>query len=101
MTFFAYLDQDYAGDVATTRGWGDFGRWVDTLDVATYPEMHHLRWYGWEQDLGPLQEQLAKALEEESPPKKVTSVGKGLLGILEKRSQAEVLVISDGAEGKK
>ena len=97
MSYYAALDGVMGGQVATVTGWGDFTRWVDSLDAKTYPDLVHLADYGWDQDMPNVQEQLSAALKAVPPEAEdVRDVAAELLGVLAARGEAEVLSIGDG-----
>lgn len=98
MSYYAALDDKFTADFASNTGMADFGAWVDSLDADTYPELVHLREYGWDRDLPDLQTQLPAAVKEHPPEESAASVADGLAKILASRGDAEVLTISDGAE---
>jgi hypothetical protein len=99
LTLYAnFDDQDgnpvYAGDVATTRGWGEFTRWAETLPVKKFGLVVHLAEHGWAPDLADLERQLGKALKRATGSARSTC--ETLLALLEKRGDSEGIYISDG-----
>lgn len=96
MSMYYSFDGGEPLDFCSNKGYGDLCRWVDSLKGA-YPELSHLRNYGWEQDLQPLTKQLGKAIEAKPPASTdVMKTAKGLLAALSGRGSAEVLTINNG-----
>lgn len=95
MGVYAGFDTDEVAPLASTNGWGEFGRWVDTL--AGYTELKHLRQYGWCQDLTLLREQALDAATEHGPGNHdVIGVVASLLTALDENEDAAAIVITDG-----
>lgn len=83
--------------VASNTGWGDFGRWVDTLDPATYPDLVHLREHGWAEPAAAVRDQLdaaAKANKSDDP--NVIAVVKDVTAALAEFADDAAVVASDG-----
>ena len=96
MSYEATIDERSAGQVATNKGWRDFGRWVETLEGAD--ELRHLTEYGWSNDMDTLEDELTTALHEVTPDEEVSATGHGILQILDTREPTEeVIVVGDGA----
>lgn len=98
MSYYAVLDntEESGGDVASAAGWMEFAAWVDDLE-ADAPELRHLRTWGWSQELEPLMVDLNIALKEGGDDPDAIEVASGLLSMLEKRGDAETIIITDGA----
>jgi hypothetical protein len=95
MSILAALDGGEPTDLASNLGWGDFGRWVDQLNPEIFPQLSHLRVYGWCQNLPKLAKELEEGLGLRSASGDVASTGKALLEVLT-GTKAEVLTITDG-----
>ena len=67
MSVFLTNDEDPGDQVASNCGWGDFGRWVDTLDANTFPMLAALRGHGCAEPVSALRKELAKALKKFPP----------------------------------
>jgi len=105
MGYVAYMDIGSSdadkptcmGSVTTTTGWGDLCRWIDTLKpVPNFEGLHHVRAYGWNQDLAEMEQQLVLAIESQPPHDKgVLETAETLLQILRKRKDASWVAISE------
>jgi hypothetical protein len=95
MSVYAALDENPGEQIASNKGWGDFGRWVDRLDVKCYWELVHLREYGWCQHLPTLGRLLRAALKADKPAPDVATVATALLSVIKGQNDC-VLVITDG-----
>lgn len=95
MSVYATLDGEISDQIASNGGYGDFGRWVDGLDVDAFPQLVHLREHGWTQNLPDFRQQLNQALEENPPGPDTEEMAKGLSDLLDK-NDAEVLTVSEG-----
>jgi len=104
MTYCAFLsiggkikNPTNMGTVGTVKGWGDLGRWIDTLKpAANFEGLHHMRQHGWNRGLDEMERQLADAVQSQPPhDKSVLKTAKNLLRILRKRKDAEYLTIED------
>lgn len=93
MSIYAALDGEIAEQVATNKGWGDFCRWVESIEADG---LGQLTTDGLAEDLGGLAAELESALADNEPGADVASVGKTLLEIIQGRGDAEVLTITDG-----
>lgn len=98
MSIYAQLDTGEQDQFATTKGWGEVGRWIDALDSDTYPQLVHLREFGWSQQVVKLNEELARSVKSDPPDSQdVLSVVKRLTDFLGVAPEgAEVLTITDG-----
>ena len=96
MSYHAVIDGKPVGDIASTLGMGDFGRWVDSLDADTYPELCHLREHGWSQTPAKVLDELRAATAEGAMDASARSVADGLIRIISDNPDAHTLVISDG-----
>lgn len=94
MSLYAMADDVFAGDVASTGGWSDFGVWVESLD--DYPELHALWNYGWSQEPRRLQEELATATGMNAS---VRGVVAALLAVAKINAGADVIIVTDGVGG--
>ena len=98
MTLSAYLDDEYACDIASTGGWSDLLRWLADADpdATKYPELAHLTQHEWSQHLDILEKEI-DALKPMAPPKVLSTLQSLIqaIGLGQARGQC-VLVISDG-----
>jgi hypothetical protein len=103
MSYYAIIDDRVADKIATTRGYSDLGKWIDTLSVEDHGELIHVREHGWSQQVMSLIQQLGKALRDAPPTNNsVLTTARGLLKTIRdaKPTADSVLVISDGADGE-
>lgn len=52
----------YGGDLGTTKAWGNFSRWVDSLPLEGHEALVTLVEHGWTNDPEALKRQLGQAL---------------------------------------
>ena len=83
-------------EFSTTKGLGDFIRWVDSLNVSDYPNLVHLSEYGWTNDLENLEHEINSAIELHPPVPPVYKTVMGLLTNLSQRENSETITISNG-----
>jgi hypothetical protein len=91
-----------AGQVGTIKGWGDFGRWVESLPLNGHGALVQQWEHGGTDQLDSLPRQLQNALDRH-PPKvsTVRSTAAKLLTLLQSRPKAaEGIVIHDGTEAE-
>ena len=67
MSVFLTNDEDPGDQVASNRGWGDFGTWVESLDAGAFPKLSALREHGCAEPVSALRKELAKALKKFPP----------------------------------
>lgn len=82
--------------IASNTGYGDFGRWAETLDPKKFPEVIHLYTYGWCQHLTALEKQLADAMKVAKPSASVADTIKTIIGLLSTAGAAECCTVTDG-----
>ncbi len=94
------LKSSCLGDVGTTRGWGEFGRWVDTLPVEECLQLHYVRQEGDSDKLADLEKHLEYAIKRHPPrDAAVLKTARNFLDLVKRRPEgAEVILISDGTE---
>ena len=83
--------------VATNTGWGDFGRWVDTL--TGYPEMKALREIGESSGIPELRAELEAVLEKSPPADKyVLEVADALITAIDTGADADtdIILVTNG-----
>ena len=59
-------------EFATTRGTGNFMRWVESLDLEQFPLLSHLADWGWVNNLDALALEIPLAIAESSPEESVS-----------------------------
>ncbi len=91
----AKLDTGQMEQIATNKGWGEFSRWVRTLEMDQFPVLHHLVEYGWTQKVPEAREQLLTALGGKQS-KNVADIGAGLVTLIREAKLDDVLVITNG-----
>jgi hypothetical protein len=96
MSLYAQFDDGTQEFLSSNRGWSEFGEWADGLDTDEYPQVVHLREYGWCQQLAGLKYQLHAALKWRRPANdRVAATAGTLLAILSNRTGGEVLTVTD------
>lgn len=96
MSIFANLDTGAQVQAGSNSGWGDFTRWIDTLDANDYAELVHLVEHGWCQDLPALTKQLGKAVESAKPDADAANIGRAVAMLASSGTGDGVMVISNG-----
>jgi hypothetical protein len=87
--------------IASNEGYGDFGDWVDGLDLKKYGELVHLYEHGWCQDVADLIGQVDAAIKDDAPKSAdVMDVAKTLQQFLDGEQDATVVTITDGLGDK-
>jgi hypothetical protein len=90
MTLSAYINEEWAADVATTTGWGDF------LDVAEgVAELRQLVDEGFCESPENLRVGLDKVMEKPISPS-VQGVVEGLQEAMRDMEEGDVFIVSDG-----
>ncbi len=97
MSRYTQLETGEQEFLASNSGWGDWGRWVDKLEVKGLEELHHLNHYGWSQNLQKLQDQLTQALKSEGIEQDVRTVAQTLFSVVQHRGTSEVLLVTDAS----
>lgn len=95
MSYSASIDEHDYGQVASNFGWGEFTRWVETLD-AKYQHLHHVSERMWSKDPKRIARELREALKA-SPPKNqfVEATAKHFLEILDRApASSEAIAIT-------
>jgi hypothetical protein len=88
-------------EIASTRGWYDFGTWVEGLgeDFPTLAFLVEEGGVGSKEDIVNLEEELGRAVKGK-PSRDVLEVGRRLLAEVKGRpAGAEEMVITDGTDG--
>ena len=97
MSAYLSIDGGEPDFLASTHGYGDLCRWIDGLDVGTYPELVHLREHGWCQSVPALAKEIEAALRDHHPGDEDTAtVAADLLETAEGCEVDAVLVMNDG-----
>jgi len=96
MSVYAYVNDDYAGKIATTFGMRGASDWVDTLKLPASSRLYQLRWKGHCFGLDQLRKEVAKYLQEQPPAEQGTRIVlEALLGVVQNRTDTDLLQISD------
>lgn len=83
--------------IASNKGYGNFGNFVESLDAAKFPEPSHLYAYGWCQNLDDLSAQLMTATYTEHVPADVADIVGEIQGLLSDRDEdAACCTVTDG-----
>lgn len=95
MSYSVQTDQHGFRQIATNAGYGDFGRWVDSLPADRFPQLIHLYEWGWSQRARLLESEIADALDESPPDDKDTvGIARELLDAVKRAKN--VVTITDG-----
>lgn len=94
-----YLEND-KGDqdcLASGMGYGDLIRWVESLPVSKFKNLHHLVQYGWVEEVGLLTAELSTAIQKR-PPEDMTvmKTAQEMLKLLTGWSDAKFVVVTNG-----
>lgn len=94
MSYYIQNDGDLGPQVASNSGWGDFGRWTDSLNPDDYGEVIGLYGNGWSDKPTDLASQLKDA-QVISPPfdKETADVLSELISTIDAKT---VVSITDG-----
>jgi hypothetical protein len=82
-------------DLATNRGWSEFGAWADNLQLPDYEHVVQLWEHGYTSPVKAVVPELRKAVLSEHPSKNVRSVAENLLALCERRVRAGVVFVAD------
>ncbi len=96
MSVYLSIDGDDEGSfISSNTGWGDFVRWVETLDG--YDDLAHLAAHGWTGDVKETLADLVKALAESPPTDDSTQdVADELRELLTAHQGAEAATVTNG-----
>lgn len=96
MSFYLQIGSGGASiQIASNKGYGDFGRWVESLGLKDFPQVKHLYEFGWSQKPVALKMQLDMALKRHPPSDPtIVSTARGLSDSLQGISM--VVSITDG-----
>jgi hypothetical protein len=83
-------------DVATNRGWAEFGAWVDDLPVDDDHRCIGQLWeYGATGTAQQLADQLKKAIKTSKPPKDVKSIAENLITLCSRNAKSGGVFVAD------
>lgn len=83
--------------VASNKGWSDFGTWADALDHKQYPRVVHLWEHGWIEDVGALTQELTAAQTKAAPSDDtVAATLAGIIAAAITNADADAAVVTDG-----
>lgn len=94
MSIYAGIVDGDQVQVATNKGWGDFCRWVETLEGANM--LRQLCQHGCCNEEATAAKQLADAMQKKSPPHNIASVGHALAKLLADVPRGGTAYISNG-----
>lgn len=95
MSRYAQFDEDgNQYQFASNLGWSEFGKWIETLDKETYPQLFELWENGSTQHLKEAAEQIEHALEEYPPDANVADSAELLLHALHANDLAGVVLVT-------
>ena len=81
--YLNFNDNKSGAQLASNTGWGDVGRWLETVPEATCPDLHCLFQDGLAYHLQPLAAQIRLALQTVPASESVTEVLTNLVDILQ------------------
>lgn len=97
MIYLTVNGEEQGTQIATTKGWGDFSRWVDGLPEADNQQLLHLITHGWSQKPKEPQEQVQQALNDSSPESAdVRTVAEGLVQFLDELDTEDAVAVTNG-----
>ncbi len=97
MTISAVIGGEQWVDFASTRGMGDFTRWVEILDADEFPLLSHLVDWGWVNEIDDLLDELERGVRNSEPMLSVRNTINGFTSALEnKKRKAESVMLTDG-----
>lgn len=95
MSYYLQSDGQLGQQIASNVGWGDFGRWADTL--GDYPEVAHFVDAGWSDEPALLLSQLVRAEKSNRPPNADTaSVVGDVVDAIRSAGAKVVVSVTDG-----
>lgn len=97
MSYRAVMDNGHTEQVATIRGWIDFGHWGRSIDPNRFDRIAHLAHHGYAMDPEELDTQLADALDgdaEPAPGISAADVARALRHALRHRGDSEILIVT-------
>lgn len=100
MSYYLNIDGEQVGQLASNSGWGDFGRWAESLDADNHGEVALLYRNGGSDTLDTLETELRDAMKT-SPPEAgdTRATAESLLKmILDRPAGTETISVSDGLE---
>ncbi len=96
MSIYAQFDEDGSQEqIASNRGWSEFGDWVETLNATDFPGLAALWEHGFASDVPALTSEVAKAVKSAPPSKDVKTIAKFLLSALRENSGAGCVLITN------
>lgn len=81
--------------VATNRGWVEFGQFVDKLPLKNYLSLVELWEHGHTYQVKRLEKELERLLAKRQPEGGVKSVGENLLALVRQNIDSDVLCVAD------
>lgn len=96
MPYLLRADTGEEFPLATVRGWGGFGDWLDGVDAGAAPDLVHLHDHGWTDEPGAAAGQLKSALADSPPAGDAAHVAHGLLAALAAIDPDAVATVTDG-----
>jgi hypothetical protein len=97
MRYLEIEDEQY--QVGTTKGWGDFIRWADSLDLDENYALIQFAEHGHTEAPSDVLDELKASLTNDPPPDAATrDVATNLLSVLRAHDGADFFAVSDGTE---
>ena len=97
MSIYAQFDEDGSQEqIASNRGWSEFGDWVETLNANDFPTLAALWEHGATSDIRGLTSEVAKAVKSAPPSKDVKTIAKFLLSALRGNAKAGCVLVTNG-----
>jgi hypothetical protein len=96
MSLYLEFDNGAQRDLASNKGWSEFGDWADKLSLAAYGAVIELWEHGITERVERLGEQLAVAVKKENPSKDVSSIAQNILDAVAEIKDAEFVMVTNG-----
>ena len=103
MSYDIYVNETYAGPLASIHGWDQFMSWADQIDLNSYDEIVRLVEHSFVQELTLLRKQLRKAIRQDDIPSSLVVVANRLMRATKKLNgepeSESILWVTDGVNG--
>jgi len=101
MSYSLIIGGEQEFPLATIAGWEAVKNWTEGLDPDKYPELFHLAFHSFSQNLDALESELKRVIDSEPPQGPTYKTVRGLLeSVKQRESGAESAFVSDGMTDK-
>lgn len=94
MSVYLSFDTEPGDFLSSNRGWSEFCEWIDSLPEG-FPELNHIREYGWSQNIADLRNMAKNALKDFQPKDK-DILGTGNIFVSLLQNDGDVVTVNDG-----